>query len=281
MKIIVMGGNGFLGKELVRYFSAGNEVISASLHSSDGTISLDATNKDKVNDFISKYKPDIVIDTIALSNSVACEKNPEMCKEINYSTAKNIAEVCNENNIQMIFISSSYVFDGDRGNYSEKDIPNQRNAYAKTKVMAEKEISKLSNYLILRVEMMYGLDNGKIKFGTRTLDADLVEIGYPSQIRNPLFIEDVPKIISALIKKGQKGIFHVAGSDKISLLEFIKELSKLVSPSPQIKIVDSSKWFVESPKNPTLNISKINSLGIKTTSINNALDLLKKELNSL
>jgi dTDP-4-dehydrorhamnose reductase len=281
MKIIVMGGNGFLGKELIKYFSAENEVISASLHSSDGTISLDATNKVKINNFISKHKPDLVIDTIALSSSVACEKNPEQCKEINYSIAKNIAEACNETNTQMIFISSSYVFDGDRGNYTEKDIPNPRNEYAKTKVMAEQEISKLSNYLILRVEMMYGLDHGKIKFGTRTLDTEPIEIGYPSQIRNPLFIEDVPKIISTLIKKGQKGIFHVAGPDKIFMLDFIKKLSELIPSSPQIKIVDDSKWLIKSPQNPTLNISKINSLGIKTTSINNAVNLLKKELNFL
>lgn len=280
MKIAIIGANGFLGKKLVNFFSKENEVISASLHPLNDGVKLDAANIEEVNDFMLKFKPDLVIDTVALSSSVECEKNPLLCNKLNYLTAKNIAETCKRNNLLMVFISSSYVFDGEFGNYKEEEIPSSKNEYAQAKIMAEKEVSQLQNYLIIRFDILYGLENNKIKFGTRIFDK-IVEIGFPEQMRSPVFIDDVPRIINELINKKQKGVFHIAGPDKISSLEFVKKLSLLENPIPEIKIVDSCNWILKSPKNSTLNISKINSLGIKITSIDDALNILKKELTSL
>ncbi len=279
MKIAIIGASGFLGKNLVEYFSKENEVISASLHPSPGIIGLDAANNKEVDSFMSHHMPDVVIDTVALTSSVACEKNPRLCRRLNFLTAKNLSKACRKFVAKMVFISSSYIFDVKKGNYNEEDTPFPTNEYAKTKIMAEQEVSKLPSHIILRIDLLYGLDNEKIKFGTRAFDNDIIEVGYPLQIRSPLLVGDLPKVISEILRKKQTGIFNVAGPDEISFIEFLRKLSSLKNPSEEIKTVDPSNWIIKSPKNSSLDISKINSLNIKTTSLEKALTFLKSKMN--
>ena len=75
----------------------------------------------------------------------------------------------------MVFISSSYVFDGNKGSYKEDDPVLPTNQYAITKIMAEKEVSKLSRFLIIRVEMMYGLDQKRLDLGQGDLIKKLLK----------------------------------------------------------------------------------------------------------
>ena len=154
MKIAVLGV-GFLGSKLLKILSNEFEMVGASKNSRASIVQeIDATDKNRIKDFLNFEKPDIVIDTIALSSYFLCEKNPTLCKKLNYDTAKNIANICKNINAKMIFISSSYVFDGEKGNYTEFDIPNSKTKYAISKILAEKQILKLKNSIIIRAELL-------------------------------------------------------------------------------------------------------------------------------
>jgi len=277
MKIVILG-IGFLGRKLIEYFSKDYEIIGADIKEKENIFRLDATDKETVKEFLFFHKPDMVIDTVALTSSIACEKNPDLAYRLNYLTAKNIAEVCGEINAKMIFISSSYLFDGEKGDYSEKDRTNPKNEYAKKKILAEQEILKLKNSLILRVDIMYGLNSGRIMFGASNFEKGIIEVGYPEQMRSPVFIDDVPRIAIQLIEKNQCGIFHVAGPTKIKMIDFLKKLASVVGKEGIIKIVDSTGWVVKSPKDSSLDTSKINSLGIRTTSFEEALKILAEKV---
>jgi len=279
MKIAIFG-IGFLGTKLMNILSKNHEVIGASTKKGENIEKIDATNKQEVKSFLSKHKPEIVIDTIALTSSVACEKNQELAKKLNYETAKNIAESCHKISAKMVFISSSYLFDGKKGNYNEKDNPNSTIEYSKNKILAEKEVLKLENGIVLRVDLMYGY-NGKEKpngiFGTVLSNED-IKLGNPNQMRQPLFVDDVAKVVIQLIEKKQDGIFHVAGSDKIKTKDFIEKLERLVRDNSNIKTIDG-ELLVKPLKDSTLNISKIKNLGIKTTSLSESLKIMKTQLN--
>ena len=277
MKIIIFGAAGFLGTKLMNYLSKDNKIIGADINKEENIEKIDATDKEEVRIFLLNHKPDIVVDTVALTSSVACEKNPELGKKLNYQTAKNIAEACKEIGVKMIFISSSYVFDGEKGDYDEKDETNATNEYAKTKLMAEEEVLKLKNSLVLRIDMIYGMYKGKVRYGAGFIE-DGAEVGYSDQIKKPLFVEDVPKIILELIQKDEKGIFHLGGPETMKMIDFLKSLASLIGQENKIKVIDSSGWIVKSPKNSTLDISKINSLGIKTTPFKQALEIIKNQL---
>jgi|TARA_B100001971_G_C18252302_1_gene579252 dTDP-4-dehydrorhamnose reductase len=282
MKIAIISASGFLGKKLFRYLSKNHEVIGTYFKKKEkGLHYLDATKFENVKDFLLKHKPDVVIDTIALTSSVVCEKNPEQCKLLNYTTAENIAKSCEKINAKMVFISSSYIFDGKKGDYTEEDKFSPENEYAKNKILAEKEVLTLKDSIVIRTEPMYGYDESinQIKFGTGTFEREVIEVGYTDLLRNQIFINDVPKIISELLEKNESGIFNIGSPEKINFLDFLKKLALLVNAENKIKIVDSSNWIVKSPKDSSLNISKINSLGIKTTSFETALEIIKKSIN--
>ena len=277
MKIAILGV-GFLGGKLVEFFSKRFKVVCADINPrSDLVNKIDATNKQEIENLLTVEKPDIVIDTIALSSYFVCENNHKLCRKLNFESAKYIAEACKKIDAKMIFISSSYIFDGEKGNYLETDIPNSLNKYALSKIDAEKKVLELDRAIVIRSEPMYGFDKGKkqIIFGTNTFEVD-VKIGFPNILRKPIFIDDVPRIIFSLVEKNQSGIFNIAGPTKLRWLDFLTYLSMLVNAQNKIKIVDNSGWILKPPYDSSLNTSKISSLGIKTTAFKAALKELKK-----
>ena len=281
MRIAIIG-IGFLGTKLFNFFSKENEVFGAEKNPQNSSIEqIDATNKEDLRAFLLKHKPNIVMDTVGLASTLACEKDPELCKKLNYETAKNIADICKEINAKLIFISSSYVFDGEKGNYNEQDIPTPTNEYAKMKVLAEKEVLKSPNSIVIRTEPMYGYDENskQIRFGGSSFDRD-VELGFTELIRNPIFIEDVPETISKLIAVNQSGIFHIGGAEKTIWSDFLRKLSSRVNAKSKIKTTDDSDWLVKSPKDSSLDISKINSLGIQTISPDEAMEKIRNSYNN-
>jgi len=119
---------------------------------------------------------------------------------------------------------------------------------------------------------------GKIRAGTSSING-LKEFGCPSQIKSPIFVEDVPVIIEALLKKDQKGIFNLAGEELFKIIDFMKELKSLIPEETLIKITDPTQLIVKPPKNSYLNISKIKSLGIQPTMFKQAKEIIRGQLN--
>lgn len=284
MKIAIIGVAGFLGTKLFSILSEKHVVIGTDIRKTNEMLELDATNVQQVRDFIINNNPDVVIDTVALTSSLACEKDPKLAYKLNFETAKNIADVCKETGVKMVFISSTYLFDGKKGNYSEKDEVQPINEYAKTKIMAEKEISKLKKYLILRIDIMYGY-NGKGKPNgvfNQILSEKEIKIRDPNQMRQPVLVEDVVNVINELLNKNQNGIFHVAGLTRIKMIDFLKKLENIVRKESLIKISDEKPEIeIKIPKNATLDVSKMQLLGIKTHSLEDGLKVIEKQLKEI
>ena len=282
MKIAIIGSSGFLGTKSKKILSEDNDVIGAGI-SDDEEFKLDATNKEEIRKFLLKNRPEAVLDTVALTSSLQCENNPALAESLNYLTAKNISEVCQEIGAWMVFMSSSYLFDGEKGNYNEKDQTSPINEYARTKIMAEKEVLKNPKSIILRVDVMYGYNERNKKNNgafDMILSGNPIQLREPNQLRKPVFVEDVPRIMVELIKKNQAGIFHLAGSNKITMINFLKSLESLIRKDSIISIGSSSGGIqLKIPYNATFDTSKVESLGIKFTSLGDGLKKMKKDLD--
>jgi dTDP-4-dehydrorhamnose reductase len=112
------------------------------------------------------------------------------------------------------------------------------------------------------------------------LSGETIRLGDPFQLRNPIFVEDVVSIILSLLEKKQNGLFHMAGSNKMTMFDFLKRLEGVIRKDSRIVIENSSKPLVNHPKNDTLNTKKLDSFGIKVHTFEQGLDILKKQISS-
>lgn len=292
MKIFITGGSGLLGSSIV-YSLIEKFEIDATYNNHpikmEGVhfIPLDITNKKEVFPLIENISPDVVIHTAALTNVDFCEDNPEKAREVNISGTKNIAEACAKNNAKMIYISTDYVFDGEKGNYSERDTPNPINYYAKTKLEGENMVKKFAtNYLIVRTSL-YGWNiQKKLSFAEWIIDnlQKKQQINVPAdQFSSLMLVNDCAKIILKIIEGNINGLYNVASCEKISKFDFAKKVAKvfgmkksLIIPITTEELSKKINQKAKRPKDVSLNIDNASKeLGITLPSIEGGLKNMK------
>ncbi len=127
MKILITGAKGLLGSNLCLMYSEKNEVIATGINKPDFNFcknyEMDITKKKDLK-IIEKEKQDLVINCVAITDMTLCEDNPKLAEDVNAFGAKNLAEICKDNNIFFIHISTDAVYGDGKGNYNEKDKTN-------------------------------------------------------------------------------------------------------------------------------------------------------------
>jgi dTDP-4-dehydrorhamnose reductase len=139
MRILVTGSSGLLGSKVVSLaLKRGHTVFSAyNKHPMETGIALklDITDAEGVKEAIRKIKPDAIIHTAAYTNVDGCEENRDLAWRVNAEACKHIATSSAEVGAHLVYVSTDYVFNGEKGFYSEGDEPNPINYYGYTKLM--------------------------------------------------------------------------------------------------------------------------------------------------
>ena len=167
MKILITGSNGLLGQKIVRQLSNNSKLNYLATSQgqnrnsacpSTNYSSLDITNAVEVSNTISKYSPDYIIHTAAITNVDYCELNTSECEKVNVTGTKNLFDAAKKNGTHFLFLSTDFVFDGKKGNYKETDKPNPLSVYAKSKLDGELILmnSNYSNWSIARTIIVFG-----------------------------------------------------------------------------------------------------------------------------
>jgi len=168
-KLLITGASGLLGNKIVKLATINHTVIplhnTKPLHTS--SLKLEITNLSEVLNLFQKLEPDIVIHTASETNVDKCETEKEHAWKINAEGTRNIAVACSKVGAKLVYISTDYVFDGEKGNYDEQDKPNPINYYGVTKLEGENQvINNCKNYVILRTSVLYGSQPWKQNFVT-------------------------------------------------------------------------------------------------------------------
>ena len=206
MKILITGASGALGSELKKKFS---NTLTPD-HSE-----FDITNKEKVMKLFKENKIDIIIHTAAITSVRKCEDEKELAWKTNVDGTKNLIDALIETNLdgKFVYVSTACVFDGNIGMYNESSIPYPENFYALTKLLGEQEVKRVRNHLIIRTNF-----TAKKRWPYSKAFSD--------RFGTYLFAEDVANGIKEVIDSEMRGIIHIVGDKKISMLD----LAKMTTP---------------------------------------------------
>lgn len=237
MNILVTGANGNIGKYMVKYFSKGHNVIG--LNKRD----MDVCNTESLLKTIENQKPDIVIHTAGVTDIDLCERDETTAYKVNTLGTLNISKACDFLNIPLVYLSTSYVFNGKKSSpYLEEDYCDPINTFGKTKLAAEKLIRTIcKKHYIIRTSWIFGGYNCYIK---KVVKDDPLIILSTNEIISPTYIEDLCGSVEFIMKKKTYGIFNCVNSNyssKIDVLSFVIETSRLNK-----KVVEIPKEYLSS-----------------------------------
>ena len=257
MKVLVTGANGMLGQDLCPILEDEDfEVIETDVHN------LDITNLNQVKDVLEKEKPDFVIHCAAYTNVDKAEEEKDLANKINILGTENIAKICGKNEITLVYISTDYIFDGEKTTpYTHKDTPNPINHYGLTKCEGEKAIQKYcSKYYITRTSWLYG-HHGKNFVETMISLADKPELKVVNdQCGCPTWtVELCNGIIELIENEAEYGIYNICGSGKTTWYEFAKEIFNNLNLNVNLQPCETKDFPrpAERPKNSVLENEKI------------------------
>jgi len=223
LKILITGAKGMLSSDLVKVLSTEHEITGLSHQE------LDVTNKRDVDICINDNKPDVVIHAASYTDVDGCESNRELAFQVNADGAKNVALVCRETGSAMVYVSTDYVFDGEKSSpYIEEDKPNPINVYGKSKLAGENHVkSILDRYYIVRTSWLFG-KNGKnfVKTILRLSQEKNKLKVVNDQIGSPTYTLDLARAIKVLLNKPSFGYYHVSNQGSCSWYDFAREILK-------------------------------------------------------
>lgn len=258
-KVLITGSNGLLGQTLVKLllkekdayrvigFSRGE---NRSGRDDFEYITIDITNKSLLKEKLAEHKPDVIVNTAALTNVDACEVNKQACDVLNVDVVKFLKEYSEENNTHLVHISTDFIFDGEKGFYKETDQPNPLSYYGMSKLKSEEVLTKSDiDYTILRTILVYGkvfdMTRNNIVLWVKQMLEDKKEITIVNdQYRMPTYVEDLAFACKLSIDKKATGIFNVSSNTLLSIYEIAQQIAE---------VFQLDKSFIKPISSVTLN----------------------------
>ncbi len=254
MKVALIGANGQLGTDIAR--TSPDKVELFPLTRKD----FDITNKDKMDEILTKIKPNAIINTAAFHKTEECEDKENLAFEVNTIAVKHLSEISESIKAKLVHISTDYVFDGNKLKekvpYFESDRPNPINVYGLSKFSGEIMVKNYTdNYLIVRISSVFGKSGasgkgGNFVFTMLNLAKKKPELKVINDIyMSPTYTLDAAKQIWKLIIEEASGIYHSANEGICTWFEFAKEIISLAGLKAKVIPVDHT-FYPSKAKRP-------------------------------
>ena len=263
MKVFVTGVKGQLGHDVM------NELEKQGLEGIGVDIDeMDITDADQVKKVIKEAAPDAVIHCAAYTAVDAAEDNEEICRKVNAQGTENIAKVCEELDIKMMYISTDYVFNGQGERPWEPDDEREPlNVYGQTKYEGELAIEKhVKKFFTVRIAWVFGV-NGKNFIKTmlnlgKTHDHLTV---VNDQTGSPTYTYDLARLLVDMIQTDKYGRYHATNEGLCTWYEFACEIFKQAGMNVSVAPVSSDEYPAKAkrPSNSRMDKSKLTKNGFK------------------
>jgi len=205
-KSFLTGGSGTLGSELIKISRAHDIEFVAP-----GSKYCDITNPIQIHNHIKASGCETVVHSAAITDVKGTENDPSLAWDVNVLGTINVLKSCKDLGKKLVFISTDYVFDGEKGNYATDDPINPLSKYAKTKAAAELLVRTYENSLVIRTSFFGYEFPYEAAFVDQWSSKDYVDI-------------IAPKVLKAILSN-TRGTFH-AGNERRSIYDIASDRSK-------------------------------------------------------
>jgi dTDP-4-dehydrorhamnose reductase len=290
VKLLITGASGLLGTKLCQIALRENHEVYAAYSQHRplfGTpLELNILDLKAQERALDQKKPDAVIHAAALTDVDKCELEKELAWKTNVEATENLVKLCKKHDAFLVYVSTDYVFDGEKGMYKETDATAAINQYGLTKLKGEEAVQTLDNYCIARGSVTYGAApaTGKINFALWLIEKlrknEEVKI-VTDQWNSPTLNINMAEMIIETLEKRINGTFHLAGATRLSRYEFAQHVADAFNlDSKYIKSIKSNqiKWVAKRPKDSSLDVKKAEqTLTVKPLEIHEAFEKMKKD----
>ena len=266
-RIVVLGAGGRLGAALARGYAAQHEVLAW------GRQQADLADPDRVADAVRKAKPDVVINSAAMTNVDECEKERAKSELVNATAPGTVAVAATEIGARLIHISTDYVFSGEKtAPYSEDDEPAPVSWYGETKLAGERAVMEADDrHAVVRVSWVFGPDRDS--FVDKALQTAMR--GEPVKAvadkwSSPSYTADIGAALKVLLDlQAPGGVYHVCNSGVCTWLDWaaeaiavaeqegLLEASQVVEP---LRLADISAMVARRPVHSSMTCRRIEAL---------------------
>lgn len=300
MKILVTGSNGLLGQKLTDLYKtkAGIELIATARGTDrypDKTgytyQSMDITNWEEVKSVLKAFKPDVVINTAAMTNVDACESEREACDKLNVDAVKYLVSECNAIGAHFVHLSTDFIFDGTHGPVLETEKPNPLSYYGRSKHIAEMIVMEnAASWAIARTVLVYGIVQDMSRSNIVLWAKNNLEQGKSlnvvgDQFRTPTLAEDLAQGCALIAEQKAKGIYNISGKDYMSVFDLVYRVADYWKLDKSLLNISSSEGIKQPAKRPPITgfiLDKaIKELNYNPHSFEDGLKLMDTQLKTV
>lgn len=293
-KVLITGANGLLGQALVETLKDEYTVVASGVEAQHFCpvdtieyLQLDIARAAHCNEVVKRIRPDFIINAASFTHVDACEKQRELCWNINVKGVENLARVARKFDIHLIHYSTDYVFNGTNGPYSEDDYCEPVGYYGRSKLASENVIRQIGcDGTIVRTCVLYGTGK-RVKqnfflWVLNNLQAGEKITVVTDQFNNPTLVEDLAAGTQTIMETSQKGTIHLAGADYMSRYDFARQIASVFNlPEDLIEPVTTDQLGQAAPRPPRgglkIDLAK-KRLEFNPRTVNEALSFLKWKL---
>lgn len=254
MKVLVTGVKGQLGYDVVRELERrGMEAVGVDIEE------MDITDKESVSSVIGQAGVDAVIHCAAYTAVDAAEDNEAICRKVNAEGTQNIADVCKQLDIKMLYISTDYVFGGEGERpWEPDDERDPQSVYGQTKYEGELAVQNtLDKYFIVRIAWVFGI-NGKnfVKTMLKLAETRDSLTVVNDQYGSPTYTYDLAKLLVDMIQTDKYGVYHATNEGICTWYEFACAIFKEAGIPMNVSPVTSAEYAAKAKRPANSRMSK-------------------------
>jgi len=274
-KIALIGANGQLGTDIIKVFSQEKDFQIVPLTSKE----IDITDAALTKKVLEEIKPQMILNTAAFHRVDEIEDNPQPAFNVNVIAEKNLSEIAFQNNWEIVYFSTDYVFGGETKRntpYIETDRPWPVSTYGVSKLAGEYVTALTTKkHFVIRVCGLFGVVGSAGKGGNFVetmirLGKEKGEVKVVSdQICTPTYTKNLAENLLVLLKTENYGLYHMTSEGQCSWYEFAQEIFRLLGMQVKCQPV-SSEVFKTRARRPSYSV--LENAALKKLGLNRMRD---------